>query len=207
MGEELSEIQERIYVFIKEYIEREGCPPTNREIGSKVGVASTGHIDYHLNALSKKGYIVRTGNKSRGIKLLKTSQKGLPVLGSIAAGQPLAITDEREEFLELSERNFSKEAYVLVVKGQSMIEDYIFDGDYIVVEPGREIANGDIVVATHRNADGERGAATVKRFYKEGGRIRLQPANSEMQPIYVDSKEWDSEWEIQGKVKAVLRQF
>jgi repressor LexA len=86
-----------------------------------------------------------------------------------------------------------------------MIEDHIADGDYVIIQPMQDIHDGDIVVAVHKTATGEHGAATLKRFYRERARIRLQPANSEMDPIYVPAKEWDEEWEIQGKVTAVYR--
>lgn len=207
MAESLSDVQKRIYQFIEECIQREQRPPTNREIGLAVSIASTGHVDYHLSMLQRKGYIERDKATSRGIRLLKT-KTGLPIRGTIAAGQPLNILDTIDyETLDLSSSFSGRDAYVLRVKGDSMIEDCIFDGDYVVIEPGRHINDGDIVVATHREAESERGAATLKRFYKQGQRVRLQPANSAMEPIYVDGDRWDKEWEVQGKVKAVIRRF
>jgi len=206
MAEGLSDIQRRILRFIEEYVRREGRPPTNREIGLAMNIKSTGHVDYHLSRLEEKGYLEREKAKSRGIRLVK---RGLPIRGTIAAGQPLNIFQDSSDYelLDLGSALEAADAYILVVKGRSMIEDYIFDGDYVVIEPGTYITDGDIVVATRKQADSEQGAATLKRFYKEGQRVRLQPANSEMEPIYIDADEWDTEWEVQGKVKAVLRRY
>ena len=207
MPKPLSVIQTKIYEFIKEYTRESGRPPTNREIGKAVGIESTGHVDYHLNALEKLGWIIRERRKSRGIRLAHEEPHGLRVTGEIAAGAPLEIYDpSQQETLDLCAHSHDHE-YMLRVRGKSMIEDQIADGDYVLVDNTAHVSDGDIIVATHRTATGEHGAATLKRIYKESGRIRLQPANSTMKPIYITASEWDGEWEVQGKVTAVYRRF
>lgn len=202
MAKELSDPQAKIYAFIEEYIRLNGRPPTNREIGGAVGIASTGHVDYHLTVLEKKGVITRERKKSRGIRLAQPEHMGLRIAGTIAAGVPLDIySSAQQEALDLTRH---KREYVLLVRGQSMVEDHIADGDYVLIDADTYINDGDIIVATHKTANGE-GAATLKRIYREQGRIRLQPANATMEPIYVPADEWDSEWEVQGKVTAVYR--
>lgn len=198
-----TEPQKRIYDFIREYMQREGRPPTNREIGNSVGIKSTGHVDHHLSALEAKGWIISIQGVSRGIRLAK---QGIPVLGTIAAGQPLEFfVDPDPDMIEMGGRA-SMQAFMLRVKGDSMVDDHIADGDYVLIEPDTDYHDGDIVVATHKIVEGG-GAATLKRFYREKSRIRLQPANTAHQPIYVDKAQWDSEWEVQGKVGALYRQW
>jgi repressor LexA len=201
---EMSDIQAKILVFIENYTRREGRPPTNREIGKEVQIDSTGHVDYHLTVLEKKGYILRERKKSRGIRLAQQEPIGLRMYGTIAAGQPIDIfTDDRERLdLGMHTREF-----VLQVRGDSMIEDGINNGDYVLVFPTETASEGDIIVATRITSNGANGAATLKRFYRERDRIRLQPANSTMDPIYVPAKEWDAEWAVQGRVTAVYRRY
>jgi repressor LexA len=203
--EQASDIQRRMYEFIVGYIKTEGMPPTNREIGREMNIASTGHVDYHLTMLEKKGLITRQQKKSRGIKLTKTVQ-GVPVMGAIAAGKPLDIFSDPDQRIDMGRELEQEDHYALIVKGSSMIEDHICDGDYVVVKPQLSCESGDIVVAVHLQ-EGTTGSATLKRFYqeKEHNRIRLQPANSELDPIYIPKSEWDREWQIQGKVVAIFR--
>lgn len=203
MQKDLSDPQAKIYAFIGDYTRSNGCPPTNREIGSAVGIASTGHIDYHLTVLEKKGFILRERKKSRGIRLTHEETQGLRIAGTIAAGVPLDIyASSQQETLDLT--THSRE-YVLQVRGESMIDDHIANGDFVLIDAGAYINDGDIIVATRKVASGDQGAATLKRIYKERERIRLQPANAEMEAIYVGAEEWDREWEVQGKVTAVYR--
>jgi len=185
---------------------KEGMPPTNREIGREMQIASTGHVDYHLTMLEKKGLISRQAKKSRGIKLTKPTS-GIPVMGSIAAGQPLEIATDPEQIIDVGREVEHDNTYALIVKGRSMIEDHICDGDYVVIKPQSTCNNGDIVVAVHLQ-QGSSGSATLKRFFqeKEHDRIRLQPANSELEPILIPRSEWDQEWQVQGKVVAIFRQ-
>jgi repressor LexA len=206
-SEQASDIQRRMYNFIVKYIKAEGMPPTNREIGRELQIASTGHVDYHLSMLEKKGWITRTAKKSRGIKLNR-STTGIPVMGSIAAGEPLEIVTDSELMIDAGREIEHDNTYALIVRGRSMIEDHICDGDYVVIKPQNSCNNGDIVVAVHMQ-QGSAGSATLKRFFqeKENNRIRLQPANSELDPIFVPNSEWDKEWEVQGKVVAIFRQY
>lgn len=205
--EQASEIQRKMYEFIVNYMKLEGMPPTNREIGRELHIASTGHVDYHLTMLEKKGFITRQPKKSRGIKLTK-QPFGIPILGAIAAGVPLDIFTDTTQTLDTG-HEFADQgsAYALVVRGQSMIEDHICDGDYVVIKRQSTCQNGDIVVAVHMQ-EGERGSATLKRFFQEKGhdRVRLQPANSALEPILIPKSVWDREWEVQGKVIAIFRQ-
>ncbi len=204
--EQASEIQRRMYDFIVNYISQEGMPPTNREIGRAMDIASTGHVDYHLTMLEKKGLIARQAKKSRGIRLIAPS-RGVPVKGYIAAGEPLDIFDAGDAIDMGSNFADAQDAYALVVRGRSMIEDHICDGDYVVIKRQEVCQNGDIVVAVHMQ-EGVTGSATLKRFFqeKEHDRVRLQPANSELDPIFIPKSIWDNEWQIQGKVVAIFRQ-
>ncbi len=206
MDSDLSELQQQILSFIEQYTNVETRPPTNREIGKEVGIKSTGHVDYHLNMLEKKGFIIRERKKSRGIRLMNRAQPGeLLVAGTIAAGAPLDIfAPAMQDTLNLAAHT---REYVLHVRGQSMIEDHIDDGDFVLIDRDAYINDGDIIVAVCRNANSEGGAATLKRIYRERDRVRLQPANSQMEPIYVPAKEWLEEWEVQGKVTAVYRRY
>lgn len=206
MDKRLSEPQARIFDFIVKYGRVEGRPPTNREIGQAVGIKSTGHVDHHLNALETKGMITRVRGKSRGIRVNYPQREGsLQVIGSIAAGSPLDLyTDTDRETFEMGSE-VSGSAYVLVVKGDSMIEDHIENGDFVLIDPNISPENGDIVVALHMSATTEAGAATLKRIYKEQGHVRLQPANAALEPFIIDKDEWDNEWKVQGKVIAVYR--
>jgi repressor LexA len=171
-----------------------------------MNITSTGHVDYHLSILEKKGYITRQAKTSRGIELTKSAQ-GIPVMGRIAAGEPLDIFTEAEETVDIGRDLERENTYALIVKGRSMIEDHICDGDYVVIKRETSCQNGDIVVAVHL-PEGSSGSATLKRFFQEKDldRVRLQPANSEIDPLYVSKSEWDQEWEVQGKVVAIFRQ-
>lgn len=205
-SEQASEIQRRIYDFIVLYMKQEGMPPTNREIGQAMKIASTGHVDYHLSMLEKKNYIQREPKKSRGIKLLHQKPVGIPIAGRIAAGSPIENFVESDQVLEAGHGAELQNTYALEVKGSSMIEDHICSGDYVVIKPQPSCQNGDIVVAVHRLEENQ-SSATLKRFFLEHDKVRLQPANSTMDPIYVSKQEWDTEWEVQGKVVAIFRQY
>lgn len=206
--EQASEIQRRMYDFIVSYMKSEGMPPTNREIGREMQIASTGHVDYHLTMLEKKGLISRQPKKSRGIKLAKQT-RGIPVMGYIAAGEPLDIFSGAAEIVDAGRDLMEGEnTYALIVKGRSMIEDHICNGDYVVIKPQATCQNGDIVVAVHMQ-EGVSGSATLKRFFqeKEHDRVRLQPANSELEPLLIPKIVWDREWQVQGKVVAIFRHY
>jgi repressor LexA len=183
--DKLTERQREVYEFIREKIRARGYGPTVREIGAHFKISSPNGVMCHLKALEKKGLIHREPNMSRAI-MLTTDQpenKGLPLVGRVAAGR-LHEAIEQNERLDLTEM-FNPDGgdlFVLKVTGDSMIEDQIADGDYVVIRKQETARKGQTVVAL--TDDGE---ATLKRWYPEGKRIRLQPANSEMEPIYVTS--------------------
>ena len=203
--EPVSDIQRKIYEFIVHTIETERLPPTNREIGRALGLSSTSHVEHHLKVLAKKQWIVRMPGKGRGIKLIQ--RRGIPLKGTIAAGRPLDIYPGTPDLLEMGEHFFAQrsDVYALLVQGESMIEDHICDGDYVVIQSETSYQNGDIVVATHLQGS-EGGSATLKRVFQEVDGMRLQPANSELEPILIPKSVWDREWEVQGKVVAIFRQ-
>ncbi len=208
--EPLSDRQRQMVTFISEYIGEHDRPPTNREIGQAMGIASTGHVDYHLSVLAKKGYIEREANTSRGLRLTAVSEPHprrrvyhVPVVGRIAAGAPIEAISDPNEAVELGDDFAGEDAYALRVQGTSMIEDLIADGDLVVVQPAETANNGDVVVALLTSDASEHGEATLKRYFRERDRVRLQPANRTMQPIYVQP----DRLRIQGKVVALIRQL
>ena len=208
--EPLSDRQRQILTFISGYFAEHDRPPTNREIGQAMSIASTGHVDYHLSVLAKKGYIEREANTSRGLSLTAASEPHprrrvyhVPVVGEIAAGEPIEAVTDPSDAVELGDDFAGEDAYALRVKGTSMIEDLIADRDLVVVQPTETANNGDVVVALIKSDASETGAVTLKRFYRERDRIRLQPANQALQPIYVRPEDLA----IQGRVIAVIRQL
>ena len=215
MEAKLSAARWKILQAIISYMEKnEGRAPTNREIGEMVITSgSSGHIAYHLEKLEEEGYIRHEKGKNRSIQVLKDCQglpyqgqryqHGLPIHGDVAAGMPLAVSQEPQYTLDLIPSAHAGDTFGLRVQGNSMIDAGIYSGDYILVERGKHIENGDIVVATHRMT----GEATVKRFYLEKEQIKLKPENAAMSPIFVNAGEWDDEWEVQGKLKAVIHLF
>jgi repressor LexA len=194
---QLTPRQREIYDFIRSKIEGRGYGPTVREIGQGFDIKSPNGVMCHLKALEKKGLIVREGFSARAIQLVdyRPPSSGLPLLGNVAAGAPTAAIpqDERLDFGEL----FSGPSnFALRVRGQSMIDDHIEDGDFVVIRQQEDAPNGERVVAM---IDGE---VTLKRFYKEKGHIRLEPANGKMQPIIVQP---NSDSRILGVLVGVLR--
>jgi len=187
--------QEKIFDFIVERTERRGFPPTVREIGRAFGISSPKGAADHLAALERKGYIKRSTRSSRGIEILVKPGRGVPFLGRIAAGRPIEAVEDADT-LDLVGMFQYKNCYVLQVKGDSMIEDCIADGDYVIVERRQTANDGEIVVAL---IDGSE--ATLKRFYREKGGVRLEPANAKMKPIRV------KDVKIQGVVLGVLRKY
>jgi len=206
MMEPLSHIQRKMYDSIVRAIQINGMPPTIRELLRGLGFSSNAPVDYHLNELERKGWITRIPGKSRGIQLIKRAI-GIPIRGVIAAGVPLDIYPDAPSLLRVEDSwTQVEESYALLVRGDSMIEDYICDGDYVIIQPASTCHDGDIVVVTHLQG-GVNGSATLKRFFleREHEHVRLQPANSQMEPIFVPRSEWDREWSVQGKVIAILR--
>ena len=208
--EALSDRQRQMLAFIAGHIAAHDRPPTNREIGQAMGIASTGHMDYHLSVLAKKGYLEREANTSRGLRLTPVSEPHprrpvyhVPVMGLIAAGAPIEAITDPNDAIELGDAFATDDAYALRVRGTSMIEDLIGDGDLVVVRPTQTASNGDTVVALLTDGPSEHGAATLKRYYREGDRVRLQPANATMQPIYVRP----NDLQIQGTVIGLIRRL
>lgn len=198
MNEMLTERQQEILDYIEWFIDSHAYGPTLREIADEFGINSVNGVVGHVRALENKGCIVRHSNKMRAIELsdeYREQIEGLPVAGRVAAGlmTEAVAQDERIDFAQLFGR---RGTYVLEVAGDSMIEANIADGDYVIVEPRRKASRGDIVVA--QTEDGE---ATVKFYYPEKNRIRLEPANSEMKPIYCRNLR------IKGIVVGVVRKI
>jgi repressor LexA len=218
----LNERQRLILCFIAEQLGASGYPPTIREIGTEVGISSTSVVNYHLNKLKERGLLERDDRVSRGLKLTQAAGEyvdlpgmvprevgisghgglfRLPVLGQIAAGQPISVPDDPdpEDYIEVSSDMVGarEEVFALHVKGSSMIDALINDGDIVVLQQTDTAENGEMVAAWIE----DREETTLKRFYREDGMIRLQPANPTMGPIF----EQDSNVRIQGRVIAVIR--
>ncbi len=196
--------QKEVLKFIEGFVQAHGYTPSYREIAKGLGLASVSTIHKHIQTLCEKG-IINTGEDgaARSIELVEPEQFSnmslmLPLAGIITAGEPIEAIEENEAMAIPADFVIHAEnSYVLKVKGRSMIEDGIFDGDYVVIERNPSPKNGDIVVALLDNA-----YATLKRFYREANYIRLQPANSTMDPIIVKG-----DVNIQGIVRAVIRKF
>jgi repressor LexA len=196
--------QASILRFISRYAESSGYPPTIREIADRFGLASTKGVKAQLDALEKKGLLRRKGRGARALEVVgakRVSARAVPVVGRVPAGLPaLAVKDMEGEFMIDSSLVSGEGCFLLRVTGTSMVGESILDGDYALVKPQPVAYNGDIVVAM---IDGE---ATLKRFRREDGRIVLEPANRDMEPLVIE-REDDGELEIVGRVIAVLRLF
>jgi len=200
--------QRQVYDFISEFVQRKSYSPSYEEIRKGLGLRSLATVHKHISNLEKKGLLTRGYNRSRSIDLLPPKGRlkqamsinttmVLPLLGRIAAGQPIEAI-ENPETISLADFVRSKEVFVLEVRGDSMQDEHILSGDYVLVEKLKSAHNGDIVVALVDGAE-----ATLKRFYREGDTIRLQPSNVKMQPIIVPA----AAVEIQGRVIGVLRKY
>jgi repressor LexA len=206
----LSPKQERIINFVTEFLNDKGYPPTIRDIAAGCGISSTSVVAYNLNKLEQAGYIRRHGEISRGIKFLHPQQKGkklvyIPIVGVIAAGEPIPVPDTGNiiptEGVEVSEElvRGKQDIYALRVKGDSMLDALIGDGDIVLMDYGNSAENGDMVAAWLK----EEQEVTLKRFFAEPNRIRLEPANRQMKPIYTTP----DNVAIQGRVVAVIRRI
>ncbi|MGD9567882.1 MAG: transcriptional repressor LexA [Sedimentibacter sp.] len=204
--EGLSDKQIKIIEYIKDELTLRGYPPSIREICKAVGLSSTSSVHAHLNTLEEKGYLKKGNNKRRALELIdaddiccnlpKKEIVNIPIIGTVTAGQPILAVENVDDTLPISiDFVGNKESYVLKVRGESMIEAGILDGDFVIVNSQNTAKNGDIVVVL---IDEE---ATVKAFYKEKDHIRLQPRNSAMDPILVKDPY------ILGVVKAVVRKY
>lgn len=197
--------QKRVLEEIVKFIQEFGYPPSIHQLCKRCGVSSTSTIHYHVSALKKKGFIHWNPSEKRAISVrsdLIDSPGGnrgqLPMLGTIAAGHPLQTLQDAVESIHLAEDLCPPGCYALRVRGFSMVDDHIVDGDIIVVNPRSIFQDGDVVVALVENQ-----SATLKRIYREKDRIRLQPANATMEPIYVSP----AEVQVQGKVEAIIRRL
>ena len=204
MYDGLTPRQRQIMQFINERIRRKGYPPSVREIGDAVGLSSSSTVHGHLNRLEEKGLIRRDPTKPRAIEVLeeggarpgRPQTANVPLVGRVTAGQPVLAIENIEEYYQLPLAFVQDEgSFLLQVRGDSMIEAGIYDRDYVLVRPQSAADNGEIVVALIGDE------ATVKRFYREGDHVRLQPANSRLQPIIA------REVTVLGKVTALLRRF
>lgn len=205
---ELTSRQRQILDFIRAEIHRRGFPPSVREIGEAVGLSSSSTVHSHLAALEAKGLIRRDPSKPRALEVLDyrdteravdyENVQAVPLVGQVAAGVPILAAENIEATLPLPASFAGEQTFVLRVKGESMIEAGILDGDYVVVKQQPTATNGEIVVAMLNEE------ATVKRFYRESGRVRLQPENRTMEPIFADEH---VDFAILGKVVALFRRL
>jgi len=208
---DLSSRQTEILAYVNTHVDEHGYPPTVREIGQAVGLTSPSTVHAHLEKLAKAGLIRRDATKPRALEVIEggRSRRGavvelappshstvLPLVGEVAAGSPVVAEDRVEDYLTVPDQLAPDADFVLTVKGDSMINAGILDGDLVVVRKQTDARNGEIVVALVGEED-----ATVKRFFREGGRVRLQPENDELEPMFPD------EVQILGAVKAVLRRL
>lgn len=192
--------QQKILDFIKSEIEDKGYPPSVREICAAVGLRSTSTVHAHLNHLEEQGLIRRDSTKPRALEVLDGSHargRSVPLVGRVTAGQPILAIENIEDYLMLPQNILGKdELFCLRVQGESMIDIGILDGDIVVLRQQDTAENGEIVVAMTEDDE-----ATLKRIFYEDGRVRLQPENSAMDPIYADNVT------VLGKLVALIRQF
>jgi repressor LexA len=208
----LSKRQSEIYDFVLSYVDEHGYPPTVREIGEAVGLASPSTVHAHLANLERAGYLRRDPTKPRALEVTGRGRaqapasqgaepRMLPLVGEIAAGGPLLAEENVEEYLAVPEPvSRGGEEFLLRVKGESMIAAGILPGDYVVVQRQSTAQNGDVVVALAGD-DEAADEATVKRFFREGGRVRLQPENAALEPLYPEHVK------VLGKVVGVFRRL
>src|SRR5436853_5576067 len=207
----LTDRQQEIWNYLVEYVDRHGYPPTVREIGEQVGLASPATVHAHLANLERAGLLRRDPTKPRALELIGRERAEpqpapdeqrdvarLPPVGEIAAGGPLLAEEHIEEYVPMP--SSTKGDFILRVKGESMINAGILDGDLLVVQRTQDARNGDIVVALAGD-DESADEATVKRFFRDGARVRLQPENDALEPIYADHVQ------ILGKVVGVFREL
>jgi len=198
----LTKRQKEILDFVQQFSDEKGYAPSVREIAQGLGLSSASTVHEHLQALKSKGYLESEENRARSLEVVDVITNfakafNLPLVGLITAGQPIEAIETRETFaVPVNLVRDQMNTFVLKVKGQSMIDEGIFDGDYVIVERNPSPKNGDVVVALLDNSH-----ATLKKYFREPDKIRLQPANKSMEPIFV------KDCIIQGVVKAVIRQY
>ncbi len=199
--------RQNVLRYIRDFFDDRGYAPTVRDIQKGCSISSTAVVQHHLNILEREGHIHRDPEVFRSIQLLdKKNIIRVPLLGAIAAGSPIMVPTsdswetEALDTLELTDDvTHGKDVFALTVKGQSMIDAFIDDGDIVLMQPANTANNGDMVAAWIKDKQ----EVTLKKFYRENDRVRLQPANSQMQPIYVDA----DNVEVQGKVIGIIRKM
>jgi repressor LexA len=198
----LTKRQREILDYLNEFIQEHGYAPSLEEIGRRFGLSSLATVHKHLTNLQEKGFIKRSWNRSRSVELVPTRAGGraleLPLLGYVAAGAPIEAIAGAETIAVPEDLAGRRDTYVLRVKGDSMIDEQIRDGDFVIVEDRKSAENGEMVIALVGGSD-----VTLKKFYREAGRIRLQPANPAMQPLILDA----GQVQIQGVVVGVMRKY
>ena len=198
----LTKRQREILDYLSEFITEHGYAPSLEEVGRRFSLSSLATVHKHLTNLQQKGFIRRTWNRSRSVELVPTRTGGraveLPLLGYVAAGAPIEAITTTETISVPEDLVGKRDTYVLRVRGDSMIDEQIRDGDYVVVEDRKTAENGEMVIALLRGSD-----VTLKKFYRDNGRVRLQPANPAMQPLLVDS----DQVQVQGVVVGVMRKY
>jgi repressor LexA len=198
----LTKRQREILDYLQEFIQHHGYAPSLEEIGRRFGLSSLATVHKHLTNLEEKGFIRRSWNRSRSVELMsaRTGQRAieLPLLGYVAAGLPIEAIATNETIAVPEDLTGRRDSYVLRVRGDSMIDEQIRDGDFVIVEDRKTADNGEMVIALVGGTD-----VTLKTFYREGERVRLQPANPAMQPIVLDA----SHVQIQGVVIGVMRRY
>ena len=207
--DELTRKQREVFVIIERFTQTTGYPPSVREVTAQMGLSSAAGVHKHIKSLVKKGYLSKEDFLSRSLKILHPTRKPsqnpdlveLPLAGYVAAGHPIEAWEQNQETLPVPSSLLGRhpqQHFVLKVRGDSMMNDGIVDGDYVIIEKKEKAKNGEVVVALIEERE-----ATLKRLYKENGQIRLQPANSQMAPIFINP----DALRIQGVVIGVWRRF
>lgn len=198
----LTKRQREILDFLNEFIQQHGYAPSLEEVGRRFGLSSLATVHKHLTNLQEKGFIKRAWNRSRSVELVQTRPGGrsveLPLLGYVAAGAPIEAIATSETIAVPEDLVGKRDTYVLRVRGESMIDEQIRDGDFVIVEDRKTAENGEMVIALLGSSD-----VTLKKFYRENGQIRLQPANPTMQPIIVPAEQL----QVQGVVIGMMRKY
>ncbi len=198
----LTKRQREILDYLHDFIEQHGYAPSLEEIGRRFGLSSLATVHKHLTNLQEKGFIKRAWNRSRSVELVPKPAGSrvleLPLLGYVAAGAPIEAVASSESIAVPENFIGRRDTYVLRVRGDSMIDEQIRDGDMVIVENRKTADNGEMVIALLRGSD-----VTLKKFYRDNGRVRLQPANPALQPIFVDA----AQVKIQGVVVGVMRKY
>ena len=198
----LTKRQREILDYLQDFIQQHGYAPSLEEIGRRFGLSSLATVHKHLTNLQEKGFIKRAWNRSRSVEMIPTNSGGravdLPLLGYVAAGAPIEAVATSETIAVPEDLVGRRDTYVLRVRGNSMIDEQICDGDFVIVEDRKSAQNGETVVALLSGSD-----VTLKKLYRENGRVRLQPANPTMQPIFVEA----DQVQVQGVVVGVMRKY